>query len=81
MNRRTLFKGLASFPLLRHLDLNLSTEVEAAPIEAELGIIRPAMCAPMEPMYDLFQTRVNWRYEWESRAATGCNASQKAKYT
>lgn len=28
MNRRTLFKGLAALPLLKHLDLDLSTQVE-----------------------------------------------------
>jgi hypothetical protein len=36
MNRRTLLKGLASLPLLRHLDLSLSTPAEAAPIEEEV---------------------------------------------
>lgn len=37
MKRRTLLKGLATLPFLKHLDLSLSTPVEAAPWEMTLA--------------------------------------------
>lgn len=59
MNRRSLLKGLISLPLLRHLDLNLSTtpvaeaEVEAeAPENRWATVAASGLCAPMSPIYD-----------------------------
>lgn len=38
MNRRSLLKGLATLPFLRHLNLDLDTPVEAAPEPWEMTL-------------------------------------------